>query len=176
MFFALDQNRNRVNAEDGVFTNCICPACECPVIQRKGEINRHHFAHDPKARKDALCPYDLNKDYINMSEWHIRMQEYFPKEQREKIFTDRKTGEKHIADVYIEEKNTVLEFQYSSISQNEFLKRTNFYLTEGYRVAWLFYEDWKNKDGASSQYYKNGKLVQKKYRYKLGQYSEKCYQ
>ena len=112
MFFALDENKIRVFAEDGEFKHCVCPACGSPVIQRRGDTNRHHFAHDPRKRNDVKCPYDYNADYKNMSEWHIRMQEYFPKEERECIFTDKETGEKHIADVFIKEANTVLEFQY----------------------------------------------------------------
>ena len=114
MFFALDENSIRVNAEDGVFSNCVCPACGKSVRQRRGDTNRHHFAH---VKKESSCPFDYNEDYRNMSPWHIRMQEYFPKETRERIFTDKVTGEKHIADVFIEECNTVLEFQYSSIKR-----------------------------------------------------------
>ena len=35
MFFALDDNNIRVNAEDGEFKHCVCPACGSPVIQRR---------------------------------------------------------------------------------------------------------------------------------------------
>ncbi len=101
MFFAIDQNGVRVNAEDGVRRNdCVCPGCGKAVIHRMGDYKTHHFAHDPRDKTVATCPYDSNKDYVNESEWHIRMKEYFPKEQREIIFKDEKTGEKHIADVY----------------------------------------------------------------------------
>ena len=31
--------------------NCICPACEGPLVARKGSIRSHHFAHD----KDSGC-------------------------------------------------------------------------------------------------------------------------
>ena len=161
MFFALDENKIRVFAEDGEFKHCVCPACGSPVIQRRGDTNRHHFAHDPRKRNDVKCPYDYNADYKNMSEWHIRMQEYFPKEERECIFTDKETGEKHIADVFIKEANTVLEFQYSSLKKKEFLDRTMFHLNEGRRIAWLFDESWKDADEESynKKYYKNGKLA-----------------
>lgn len=145
MFFALDENNNRVNAEDGEFKHCVCPACGSPVIQKRGGTNRHHFAHDFRRRNDEKCPYDYNADYKNMSEWHIRMQEYFPKEEREHIFFDKETGEKHIADVYIKEANVVLEFQYSSITREEFLSRTRFYQNEGIKIAWLFYESLKDE-------------------------------
>ena len=177
MFFALDQAGNRVNAEDGKFSGCVCPACGSPVIQRRGDTNRHHFAHDLRKRNDVKCPYDYNADYKNMSEWHIRMQEYFPKEERECIFTDKATGEKHIADVYIKEANTVLEFQYSSIKKKEFLDRTMFHLKEGRRIAWLFDESWKEADEESynKKYYKNGKLTKEYHGYSVGPYREKSF-
>ena len=174
MFFALDQNNIRVNAEDGIFSECICPACRKPVKQRRGDTNRHHFAH---IKKESSCPFEYNKDYINMSEWHIRMQGYFPEEQREHIFTDKETGEKHIADVYIAESNTVLEFQYSSIEKQEFLDRTLFHLKEGRRIAWLFDESWKNSDEKSynKTFYKHGKLTRIYNGRATGPYSEKSY-
>ena len=173
MFFALDENGVRVNAEDGIFSNCVCPACRNPVKQRRGDTNRHHFAH---IKKDLSCPFEYNKDYVNMSEWHIRMQGYFPKKHREHIFTDMETGEKHIADVYIEEINTVLEFQYSSLKKQEFLDRTMFHLKEGRRLVWLFDESWKNSDEKSynKTFFKFGKL-EKAYNRVKGPYSRKSY-
>lgn len=173
MFFALDETDVRVNAEDGIFSNCSCPACRKPVMQKRGDTNRHHFAH---IKKESSCPFEYNKDYINMSEWHIRMQNYFPKEQREHIFTDKETGEKHIADVYIEEINTVLEFQYSSIKKQEFLDRTMFHLKEGRRLVWLFDESWKDSDKKSynNTFFTLGKLA-KAYNRITGPYSTKSY-
>lgn len=158
MFFALDQDGNRVNAEVGEFKHCVCPACGNPVQQRRGDINRHHFAH---LKYNSSCPFEYNSDYIHMSEWHIRMQEYFPKEEREYIFTNKATGEKHIADVYIKEANTVIEFQHSSLKPKEFLDRTMFHLNEGRRLAWLFDESWKSHDEESynRKFNKNGKLT-----------------
>ncbi len=177
MFFALDENNNRVYAEDGEFKHCTCPACGSPVIQRRGDTNRHHFAHDPRKRINVKCPYDYNADYKNMSEWHIRMQEYFPKEEREFVFTNKETGEKHIADVFIKEANTVLEFQYSSLKKKEFLDRTLFHINEGRRIAWLFDESWKDVDEESynKKYYKNGKLAEENNWRAEGPYKNKCF-
>lgn len=177
MLFALDDNNIRVNAEDGEFKHCVCPACGSPVIQRRGDTNRHHFAHDPRKRNDVKCPYDYNADYKNMSDWHIRMQEYFPKEEREHIFTDKTTGEKHIADVFIKEANTVLEFQYSSIKKKEFLDRTMFHLNEGRRLVWLFDESWKDaeEDSYNKKYNKNGKLAKENNWRAEGPYKTKCF-
>ena len=178
MYFAIDRNGNRASAEGGVrHTDCICPGCGKAVIHKMGDYKRHHFAHDPRDKTVATCPYDSNKDYVNESEWHIRMKEYFPKEQREIIFKDEKTGEKHIADVYHKASNTVLEFQHSPISKTEFISRTQFHLNEGRRIAWVFDESWENKDESSwtRQHYKSGKLVKGYYWRMNGPYSRREY-
>ena len=104
-----------------------------------GTIRRAHFAH----RQDTDCYFGRDKD--NKSEWHIRMQDYFPKEAQEFIFVDEETGEKHIADVFIKESNTVLEFQHSPIEEKEFWVRTIFHLKHKRRIVWLFDESVQNQ-------------------------------
>ncbi len=32
--------------EQGLACDCICPACEAPLVAKKGVRNRHHFAHE----------------------------------------------------------------------------------------------------------------------------------
>ncbi|MBQ1343096.1 MAG: hypothetical protein IIY40_02915 [Firmicutes bacterium] len=138
MFFALDEQGNRVHASSkDTFVNLYCPVCGEPVKHRKGKNRRWHFAHLP----DSNCLYGKDKDYNH--EWHIRMQEYFPLDIREYRFVDSATKEVHIADVFLPDFNTVLEFQHSSISDEEFLSRTNFHLNEGRRMVWLFDESEK---------------------------------
>ena len=68
MDFALDKDGNRVYAEDGIYNDCVCPACGSPVLQRRGDTNRHHFAHDPRKRNEEKCPYDYNDDYLKACE------------------------------------------------------------------------------------------------------------
>lgn len=135
MFVALDSNNNRVYADehDGK-AECFCPCCGENLRLRKGIIRRPHFAH--KANTD--CKYGADKDY--KSEWHIRMQEYFPKEAQERSFKDSDTGETHIADVFIESKNIVIEFQHSPIKTEEYLSRTFFHLKNGRRIVWVLDE------------------------------------
>lgn len=142
MFSAFDSDGRIVYAEDyQVGTKCFCKVCGEELRFRKGEVNRPHFAH----RSKSDCTYD---DRDNKSAWHIRMQEYFPREMREYLFVDGQTGEKHIADVYVPEKQTVIEFQHSHITEEEFLARTYFHLTNGRRIAWVFDETAKNpKEG-----------------------------
>ena len=135
MFVALDSNENRIHADDyKAGMRCFCPVCLEEVKCRRGKINRPHFAH----LKGSDCLWGADKDY--KSEWHIRMQEYFPKDAREVRFKDAETGEVHIADVFIENENTVIEFQKSPINADEYLSRTLFHLTAGRRIVWVFDE------------------------------------
>ena len=69
-----------------------------------------------------------------MSEWHQRMQSYFPKESREVVVNYK--GRKHRADVLIGD--IVLEFQYSPITAAEFDDRNSFFKNAGNRLAWVF--------------------------------------
>ena len=93
-----------------------CPCCNEDVIPKCGNIKAWHFAH--KAKSDCK--------YKPMTEWHYEWQSNFNKNFLEVIHKDRNTGEKHIADV----KNSagvVIEFQHSSISQDEVESRESFY-------------------------------------------------
>ena len=141
MFVAWDSNENRIYADefDGK-SECFCPCCGESLRLRKGNIRRPHFAH--KGNTD--CLYGADKDY--KSEWHIRMQEYFPKETREYRFKDLETGEIHIADVFIESSNTIIEFQHSPIQAEEYLSRTIFHLNNGRRIVWIFDESKDNQN------------------------------
>ena len=147
MYVAIDKTGNRIYADDEQrYMECFCPACREPLIHKKGNIKVAHFAHKAKSN----CFMHLNKDY--MSEWHIRMQSFFPKESREYRFQDRETGEVHIADVFDSTTNTVIEFQHSAIQEAEFLSRTNFHLNNGRRIVWIFDESIKNaKEGYSGK-------------------------
>ena len=127
---AIDINNNKVSIEDAnKQTNYFCPTCGAPLIIRaeKSTCMRKHFAHKPGTH----CTDDW--DY-EMSEWHLAWQEKFPVECREVVM--EKDGEKHRADVFIY--NTVIEFQHSPISYEDFTKRNNFYLKCGYPIVWIF--------------------------------------
>ncbi len=133
MFTALDITGNTIFSKDAKKgTDYICPFCGETIRVRKGEVNRPHFAHMSKSN----CPYD--KD--SKSEWHRHMQELFPIETLEKRFVDERTGEIHIADVFLADSNTVIEFQKSKISDAEFRSRTMFHLLHNRRIVWVFYE------------------------------------
>lgn len=141
MFVALDANGDRIYADVAKKdTKCFCPVCNEKVKLRKGKTNRPHFAHSP----ESDCCYGNDKDH--KSEWHIRMQAYFPRESCEVRFADGETGEIHIADVFIATSNTVIEFQHSPISEEEFKSRTLFHMKNGRRIAWLFDESSTDKN------------------------------
>ncbi len=140
MFFAVDSNGSRIYAGDTVkHTDCYCPVCGEPVTHKIGKIKKPHFSH--KVNTDCY----LNRDKDRLTEWHIRMQEYFPLETREIRFKDDETGEVHIADVFLPDSNTVLEFQHSPITEEEFWSRTIFHLKNKRRIAWLFDESIANQ-------------------------------
>lgn len=67
-------------------------------------------------------------------------------------FVDDETGEIHIADVFLEASNTVLEFQHSPISEDEFKSRTIFHLKNGRRIVWLFDESSKSQDSTFGRF------------------------
>lgn len=144
MFYAKTKNGKRissylVNKNDEYF----CPICGQQVILKKGKINVAHFSHKNLKECD-----DFSSD---MSEWHIKWQEKFPEENREVIISHTFTAQdtfvkqyglevgheyKHRADICIGK--YVIEFQHSSITKEEFMKRNYFYAQAWYKVIWIF--------------------------------------
>ena len=129
MQFANNENGLRTYIKDAEENSAFfCPYCNAPMIQRRGQVNIPHFAH----AKGHLCSDSWT--YEEMSEWHCGWQYRYPKECQE--FAVENALGRHRADVLIN--NTVIEFQHSPISAEEFQKRNDFYTACGYRVIWLF--------------------------------------
>lgn len=127
MFFAIDESGNRVEATAANRETLYrCPVCNSPVILRSGLQNADHFAHAANE-----CSDNWNYD---MSEWHTKMQGFFPANTREVVV--KHNGSIHRADILIG--NTVIEMQHSSITAEEFNDRNEFFRGLGYRVAWVF--------------------------------------
>lgn len=127
MFIAVDTYGKRIDASEARREiQYYCPACGKPVILKSGIQNADHFAHIANECVDAWN-YD-------MSEWHIKMQRFFPADAREVVIKHK--GIIHRADVLIE--NTVIEMQHSPISAEEFNNRNEFFTSLGYRVTWIF--------------------------------------
>lgn len=104
----------------------ICPHCNSKLIQKRGDIIVHHFAHESITDCDTWSH--------EMSDWHKEWQEQFPKENREVDITVN--GKTHRADVCVN--GYVIEFQHSPMSSYEFDERNNFYNKAGYKVIWVF--------------------------------------
>jgi ssDNA-binding Zn-finger/Zn-ribbon topoisomerase 1 len=130
MLFALDKDNKRLHIEK-TFTNqdYFCPLCGEKLVLKKGRIRIHHFAHPNHSECTDSWHYD-------MSEWHQRWQARFPLETQEIV--QSKDGQKHRADVLLEDKKVVFEFQHSPLSAEEFENRNTFYNSLGYKVIWIF--------------------------------------
>lgn len=130
MRVALDLNNHRVHIGQ-VYANeeYFCPVCGERVIFKKGEIREHHFAH----KADSHC---VDSWHYEMGEWHSEWQDKFPAEMQEIV--KKHDGKMHRADVLIETTKTVVEFQHSPLSADEFDNRNRFYNGLGYKVVWVF--------------------------------------
>ena len=132
MLFASDYNDNRIHIDETHSNQeYYCPYCGAPLITKKGEQRRHHFAH----KKDHICSdsWERSGSY-DLSPWHNEWQSLFPKENQEVKLTLGDT--KHRADVLID--RTVVEFQHSIMPVKAFDDRNSFYFNLGYKVIWLF--------------------------------------
>ena len=130
MFTALTKDNKRISIEEAISGETYyCPVCRNPVAVKAANSNnvRTHFAH----KRNSLCLDDWKHD---MSDWHFEWQSKFPIESREVVV--EKDGVVHRADILIND--TVIEFQHSPISGEEFESRNRFYKNCGYRVVWLF--------------------------------------
>ena len=127
MFFAYDSNMNKFHALDAKKgTDYFCKGCGDKLILRQGLIKPWHFAHHSKSTC-VLAKRD-------MSEWHMRMQNYFDKRYQEVVI--KKDNEIHRADIIKD--GFVIEFQHSPISYYDFKNRTEFYTGLGYKMIWIF--------------------------------------
>lgn len=128
MFVAINKDKEKVHIQNASSVQkYFCPICSEELSVKKGELKAHHFAH----KSNSNC---TDKWHYDMSEWHYEWQNQFPLENQEVVF--EVNGQKHRADVFIS--NTVIEFQHSNISKNEFEDRNNFYRSLGYKVIWVF--------------------------------------
>lgn len=127
MVIAYDKDKNRVHVDDVVRGQLYyCQTCGEELSIKRGNIRSHHFSH----KNTSLC----DGWHYDMSEWHGLWQKQFPIENQEVVFEFE--GKKHRADVFIN--NTVIEFQHSKLSFEEFNNRNDFYNSLGYKVIWIF--------------------------------------
>ena len=60
ILYALNSSGNIVHVDAvprGKYCGCVCPACEAPLVARKGEVKAHHFAH---ANNQPACESALH--------------------------------------------------------------------------------------------------------------------
>ena len=147
MFTALDKNGSRISIDeasrDGDY---FCEACGEKLVLKNGKIRAPHFSH----KKGTLCTDDWDNE---MSFWHLCWQKKFSFEQREIVKNYR--NKKHRADVLIDDIKTVIEFQHSPLSSEEFTERNNFFNALGYKVVWVFDVVEKYENGYIEFLYKN---------------------
>ncbi|MDO5445796.1 MAG: competence protein CoiA family protein, partial [Eubacteriales bacterium] len=103
-----------------------CPVCGGLLLQKRGNSRAYHFAHKSKTECDTWKS--------DMSEWHYDWQSRFPEVCREVVMSNGE--QKHRADVFLN--STVVEFQHSRLSNDEFWARNKFYTSFGYDVVWVF--------------------------------------
>ena len=129
MFLALDELGHRVSISDTQpGQSYFCDLCgKKLILKKKGENRVPHFAH-PHGSDCA--------DWGDMSEWHLDWQAQFPMHTREVVL--EKDGERHRADVCLQERRLVIEFQHSPIPQEDFERRCLFYTGCGYQLVWVF--------------------------------------
>ena len=148
MLFASDFNDNRVHIDDTHSNQeYYCPYCGAPLVTKKGDNRRYHFAH----KKGHACSdtwANGGSHGYDLSPWHNEWQSLFPKANQEVKLCLGET--KHRADVLID--RTVIEFQHSIMPVTAFDDRNNFYFNLGYKVIWLF---------DMSDLYENGQLTYK---------------
>ena len=125
MMYALD-NGERVKASPG--GGGVCPMCEGEVVPKCGSIVSWHWAHKVK---------DCDTWSEGESDWHINWKEEFPEECREVVM--RKEDTVHRADVSIGGK--VIEFQKSSISEEDIFLRECFYKNMVWVICASDFED-----------------------------------
>lgn len=149
MYYANDEKDIRIDIDSAVVGNSyFCPVCKSQMIIKRGKIVAPHFAHKSNAHCD---PWYVGK----ISQWHRRMQNKFSPNMREVALWNGDKTEIHIADALVGDKGngTVFEFQHSDISVEEFIDRTQFYMSIGYSVVWVF--DYQDSNHPKCMYYKD---------------------
>lgn len=96
----------------------VCPNCGSELIAKCGERKINHWSHKGTRTCDPWWEPE--------TEWHRSWKNKFPDNWQENSLIDKKTGEKHIADIHTNQ-GLVIEFQHSHINPDERLSREKFY-------------------------------------------------
>lgn len=130
--YAIDEEGKRVFVDNAYSKEKLfCPICNKTVFPRKGVIRIHHYAHT----RGHSC--NDSWKYEDKTQWHIDWQAMFTEESRECTVSDSK-NHRHLADVFWENSNTVIEFQHGPITNKCFDKRNKYFTSLGNKVIWVF--------------------------------------
>jgi competence protein CoiA len=117
MKFALNENDEKIEVSNSGQIGK-CKDCGSIVIGRKGNVRPKHWYHKTKKECDIW--------YEPTTEWHLKWQNYFPKENQEVTLFDLDNKNFHRADIYLKNK-LVIEIQNSPINFDEISQREDFY-------------------------------------------------
>ncbi|MGN6178809.1 MAG: competence protein CoiA [Mucilaginibacter sp.] len=98
------------------------------AIARCGDYNINHWAHQGRKHCDPW--------WENETQWHRNWKAHFTETCHEVVLFDPISGEKHIADIKTTG-DTIIEFQHSSITEQERFSRETFYLSFAKHMVWV---------------------------------------
>lgn len=125
MRYAVDENKSKIEV---TFSGerAKCPNCNSIVIGRKGSFKVKHWYHKSKTNCDSWSE--------PITEWHLKWQNFFPKEYREVSIQKDGAIKTHRADIRLKN-GLVIEVQNSPISIEQIEERESFYGKEN--MIWI---------------------------------------
>lgn len=123
MFIAVAQDGRRLSPSKGI--SAFCPSCKQEVVAKIGQIRAPHWGH--KVTSDCThgqgmtqWHYDWLNTFANRPDWNVEVPHGH-----------------HRLDAFSDVKKIALEFQLS-IDSNYIKSKTNYCLSQGIAVIWLF--------------------------------------
>lgn len=136
MLIAFSENQTIVRADQACLSEHYrCPGCKKKVILKKGQVKVHHFAHIKKEGCASFSEGETEehlKGKLDLYNWLKHLQ--IPV-QLEPYLNDLQQRPDLLA--FIDEAPIAIEFQCSPIPIETIEKRTEGYLSKGYRVLWI---------------------------------------
>lgn len=139
MLYAKVEGNERATATPKA--SATCPCCDAVVKAKCGSIVSWHWSHISKQDCDSFSE--------PMTQWHLNWQQQWQESAREVTMVDT-NGTRHRADVYLQEYNTIIELQHSSISLAEVKQREQFYGSIGTLVWVVDISDWADTEVCES--------------------------
>lgn len=139
MFKAVDQNGQITHADLIAFKSDLsyfCPGCRAPVILKKGEINRPHFAHV----SGSDCPYQSEPETVAHLNGKITLAQALAQDYRGVELEYYLPNICQRADIYVHELNLAIEYQCSPLTFNILQKRIAGYQSLGIQALWVLGE------------------------------------